>query len=157
MQNGSGTLLCYISESPVLPNEPVVGAISSVVFKTWTPADRPSPLAPGAARLTGCQREICTSGRSKRKTKQKHTIRQPEISKPASRLGGGLTDEKPRVRVRVRVNYINPKQINGWQCLKGCGKGLEIEVALESPNLKLWWFSFFPSSHWMSNWNSTAP
>lgn len=35
------------------------------------------------------------------------------------------------------VNYINPKQINGWQCLKGCGKGLEIEVALESPNLKL--------------------
>lgn len=25
------------------------------------------------------------------------------------------------------VNYINPKQINGWQCLKGCGKGLEIE------------------------------
>lgn len=53
------------------------------------------------------------------------------------------------------VNYINPKQINGWQPMKGCGKGLEIEPALESPNLKLWWF--FLDSDWISNWNQTGP
>lgn len=45
------------------------------------------------------------------------------------------------------VNYINPKQINGWQPLKGCGKWLETELTFESLNLKLWWFL-----SWLRNW-----
>lgn len=59
-----------------------------------------------------------------------------------------------------RVNYINPKQINVWQPLKGCGKWLEMEATLESPNLRLWWFlldSETENTHWISNWGWTAP
>lgn len=58
------------------------------------------------------------------------------------------------------VNYINPKQINVWQPLKGCGKWLEIEPTFESPNLKLWWFlldSETENTDWISNWNWTGP
>lgn len=35
------------------------------------------------------------------------------------------------------ANYINPKQINAWRRLKGCGKWLEIELTFETPNHKL--------------------
>lgn len=35
------------------------------------------------------------------------------------------------------VNYINPKQINLWQALKGCGKLLETDLTIASPNLSL--------------------
>lgn len=138
MQNGSGTLLRYISESPVVPNEPVVGAIWSVVFKSWTPADRLSPLAPGAARLTGCQRVIYTSGRSKKKDHKKKTHNPAIWNLQASESSWRRPhrwEAQASLMVSLRhwerrgwgVNYINPKQINGWQCLKGCGKGLEIE------------------------------
>lgn len=56
------------------------------------------------------------------------------------------------------VNYINPKQINVWQPLKGCGKWLEIEPSLQSPNLKLWWFlldSQTENTDLISNWSWT--
>lgn len=55
-------------------------------------------------------------------------------------------------------NYINPKQINVWQPLKGCGKWLEIEPSLQSPNLKLWWFlldSQTENTDLISNWSWT--
>lgn len=55
-------------------------------------------------------------------------------------------------------NYINPKQINVWQSLKGCGKWLEIEPSLQSPNLKLWWFlldSQTENTDLISNWSWT--
>lgn len=56
-------------------------------------------------------------------------------------------------------NYINPKQINVWQFLKGCGKWLQIEPTFESPNLRLWWFlleSETENTDLISNWSSTG-
>lgn len=73
-----------------------------------------------------------------------------EMFEPLGRSGGSRGPViSPRHRDRGG-NYINPKQRDAWQLLKGCGKRSEIEATLESQNLKM-------ITYRISSWSRAAP